>query len=320
MQRQFSHLWVSVLLLFFALEIPTAAAVRIEKNVYLIPGAFPKDQQPDGNSVVLLAPKGLIVIDTGRHAAHTQKIIDFAKEHNNLVAAIINTHWHLDHIGGNVLLRNDYPAAQVYASDALQNALHGFLNDYRQNLRRAIEQAKPSDDVAAWRSEIYLIDAGDKLAPTQVVDKSGRKNIAGRKLSLHLEHAATAGDVWIEDPAIRIVISGDLVTLPVPFFDTACPKQWEDALNHIAAVRFKTLIPGHGKPMTPLQFDTYRRAFSSLLKCAASDQPNVTCTQQWLSNANDLIESDDRARAVPMLDYYLKSILRSPAEQSSYCH
>jgi hypothetical protein len=53
-------------------------ATAIGRDIYLIPGAFPEGQQPDGNSVVLLAPKGLVVIDTGRQATHTQQIVDFA--------------------------------------------------------------------------------------------------------------------------------------------------------------------------------------------------------------------------------------------------
>src|SRR5262245_24911617 len=156
--------------LFALCSFALAAPTPVGRDTYLIPGAFPKDQQPDGNSIVLAAPQGLVVVDTGRHTSHTQQIVDFAHSQNRPVVAIINTHWHLDHVGGNVMLRERYPDVRVYASDALQGALQGFLKNYREQLEQAISQAKEGQDVSAWRNEVGLIDAGAKLAPDQTIE------------------------------------------------------------------------------------------------------------------------------------------------------
>ena len=51
----------------------SAGAITAEPY-HLIPGAVPLDSGPDGNTIVLDAPKGLIVFDTGRHPEHAQKI------------------------------------------------------------------------------------------------------------------------------------------------------------------------------------------------------------------------------------------------------
>ena len=40
---------------------------EVAADTYFIPGAVPADRGPDGNTVVLVAPAGLIAIDTGRH-------------------------------------------------------------------------------------------------------------------------------------------------------------------------------------------------------------------------------------------------------------
>ncbi len=56
-----------------------ADVVPIAPGVDLIPGAFVPNGQPDGNSVIFRAPEGLVVMDTGRHVEHTQKILDYAK-------------------------------------------------------------------------------------------------------------------------------------------------------------------------------------------------------------------------------------------------
>src|SRR5262245_54784443 len=116
-------------------------ATQIVRGTYLIRGEFPEGAQPDGNSIVLLAPQGVVVIDTGRHAAHTQRIVELANAQRRSVTAIINTHWHLDHIGGNALLHDAFPAVTVYASDAFSGARQGFLRDYRAQLEQAIAQA-----------------------------------------------------------------------------------------------------------------------------------------------------------------------------------
>ena len=81
------------------------------------------------------------------------------------------------------------------------------------------------------------------------------ERIAGRRLQVNLApFAATEGDVWLYDPASRLLVAGDLVVTEVPFMDTACAEGWRRALDAIAATPFTTLIPGHGDPMTHEQF------------------------------------------------------------------
>ena len=109
-------------------------ASQLAPGVDLIPGTFVAGTQPDGNTVVFTAADGLVVFDTGRHPAHTQQIVDFANAAKKPVVAIVNSHWHLDHVGGNVLLRETYPGVRVYASGAIEGAMHGFLADYHKQL------------------------------------------------------------------------------------------------------------------------------------------------------------------------------------------
>ena len=78
------------------LALAGCAAARPQAPAYhLIRGAVPADKGPDGNTIILDAPDGLIVVDTGRHPEHAQAILDYAKEKHRPIAAIVNTHWHL---------------------------------------------------------------------------------------------------------------------------------------------------------------------------------------------------------------------------------
>ena len=55
------------------------ASPQLTASYHLISGAVPLDKGPDGNSVFLDAPKGLILVDTGRHPAHSAKLLAYAK-------------------------------------------------------------------------------------------------------------------------------------------------------------------------------------------------------------------------------------------------
>jgi len=267
-----------------------AAASLIAPGTYLIEGEATPNRQPDGNSVIIAAPNGLIVFDTGRHREHTQQILDFAHAQNQPIAAIINSHWHLDHVGGNPQLRTAFPDIRVYASSAIDGARAGFLADYRAHLVTAIaESANDPDSQKNMRAEIALIDQGPALGPTDVITKSERLTIAGRALQLHLEsHAVTAGDVWVFDPETRVLLAGDLVTLPAPFFESACPTRWRDSLAHLAKSPFDWLVPGHGAPMHRPEFTAYRKAFDDLLECAAGEATKGTCVEGW-----DIVRRDN---------------------------
>ena len=123
--------------------------------------------------------------------------------------------------------------------------------------------------------------------------------------------AATAGDVWLFDPASATLAAGDLVTLPVPFLDTACPQGWSEALKALAATPFQQLVPGHGPVLSSAEFRRYQAAYDGLLACAASDASVTDCAQGWTNALEGLIAEADKPRVAPMLDYYFKSRLRA---------
>jgi glyoxylase-like metal-dependent hydrolase (beta-lactamase superfamily II) len=295
---------------------PAPPATSIAPGVEVIFGTLPEGRQPDGNSVIFTTPGGLIVMDTGRHAEHTQQILDFAARAERPIVAIINSHWHLDHIGGNSRIRTAFPNAHIYASTALRGAMQGFLSDYRLDLEGAIKQMPDDPQVPQWRDELAIIAEAPRSLADEPIESSGIRVIGGRKLDIHLEkNAVTAGDVWLLDPTTQVLASGDLVTLPVPFLDTACPQGWKSALENISHVSFKVLVPGHGAPMQRTAFETYRRAYGNLLTCAAApENPDATCVDGWEHDAGKLISDVDEKRVRKMIGYYVTNSLRGKAE------
>lgn len=288
----------------------------------VIPGGWERGHGPDGNSVLIDAPQGLIVVDTGRHPAHQGAILAAARRRGQPIAAIVNTHWHLDHSGGNAEIRSRFPGIPIVASDAVDGALKGFLPRSRAGAEALLASGKaPPDQVTEIRGDMAAMDDPANLRPTEVVTRSGPMTIAGRGLQMHLEpFAATAGDVWVYVPEARLAIAGDLVVGLTPFMDTACPEGWRAALGHIAAAPFRTLVPGHGEIMTRAQFGRWRRAFDALLDCAAGSASRQTCIDGWMRDAALFIADADKARVPGMIGYYIDTRLRaSPPEKARYC-
>lgn len=295
------------------------AATELAPGIRLIPGAFVPGRQPDGNSVVIAAPGGLIVIDTGRHPEHARAILEAAKAEGRPVVAVVNTHWHLDHVGGNPRLRSAYPALTVYASAAFEGARTGFLARYRKQLEQLIAETTDATAQEPYRAELARLDAGAALGPDDLVRATGERTIAGRRLVVGLEGpAVTAGDVWVFDPASGVLVAGDLVTLPVPLFDTACPDGWKAALERLAAVDFKLLVPGHGAPMDRAGFERYRSAFERLLACGASDAADPACIDGWMRDAGRLVPAGEREFARTLAGYYV-GVLRDGEQVRALC-
>jgi len=295
------------------------AAAELAPGIRLVPGAFVPGRQPDGNSVLIAAPGGVIVIDTGRHPEHARAIVEAVRAEGRPVVAVINTHWHLDHVGGNPRLRSAYPALTVHASAAFEGARTGFLARYRKQLEQLIAGTTDAEAQQPFRAELALLDAGAALGPDEVVRATGERTVAGRRLVVGLEGpAVTAGDVWVFDPASGVLVAGDLVTLPVPLFDTACPEGWKAALGRLAAVGFTLLVPGHGSPMDRAGFARYRSAFERLLACAASGAADPACIDGWLRDAGPLIPAGEREFARTLAGYYV-GVLRDGEQVRALC-
>ncbi|MFI4930675.1 MAG: MBL fold metallo-hydrolase [Burkholderiales bacterium] len=313
-QRRWARFGCAMALLWQAAVM--AQPRLLEPGVEWLPGSFQPGMQPDGNSVLIEAPDGWIVVDSGRSPAHAQALLERIRASGKPLRTIVNTHWHLDHISGNRALRSAYPQARVMASDAILAARTGFLADYRRQLLDELAK-HPSQDAqrSAWQREVDVIDDAAASSPDVVINERATLELAGLGLSIGVQRdAVTAGDVWVYEPNSQVLAVGDLVTLPAPLFDTACPEQWAAALERISTIRFRWLVPGHGEPMGRGQFVIYRESYDRLLRCAASNAPAAQCVDGWLRDAGGLFARDQQPLARSLLSYYFDQKLRAPRE------
>ncbi len=302
------------ILLALSLFCAAAQAQQIlASDVILVPGGFEAGRQPDGNSLLLKGSEGWLLIDSGRHRAHTEAALKAA---GGQVRAVLNTHWHLDHLGGNAWLRSQQPGLEVWASPAVARALaaDGWLDRYRRQLAEALPTAPP-EQAAVMRVDQDLLNQAVALRPDHEVKSAATLTLAGRQLKVGVETAVSGGDLWVLDKASGTLAAGDLVTLPVPFMDTACPPAWREALARISAQPFKQLVPGHGPVMSRADFERWRGGFEALLDCSDQGLHPAACAAVWRSRVDAWLDDAGRARVSGMLGYYSKTLLQAAPEQ-----
>jgi len=303
-------------------SVVAPAPRQVATGVWLVPGGIPPNRQPDGNSVLFDGPAGLVVVDTGRHSWQREAIVALARSQQKKIVAIVNTHWHLDHVSGNPDLRTAYPGLRVYASDAIDAALAGFFpSSVRDSTAYLDDPQVPQETRDDIRGDLLTIRNGAALRPDEVISTSGQMKLGGRPLRVNLAHdAATAGDVWLYDAKTRVAVLGDLVTLPAPFLDTACPEGWQAALRQVAATPFEVAIPGHGGLLTRAQFLLYQAAFGAFISCSNSARPQDECATAWTDSIRTLLADDPREQqqAHGMAAYYI-GLLRANGGRSKYC-
>ena len=228
----------------FLTAIPTLAqqdfsnveikATRVKGNIYMLNGT-------GGNVGVSLGEDGVLIVDD-KFAPLADKIRAALKSvGGGDLKFILNTHWHGDHTGGNVVFG---PEAPIIAHTNVRKRLIGELTAAGRNAQPA-----PKD---AW--------------PLITFDESLSVHFNGEEIrAMHFPRGHTDGDSVIFFTTSNVVHMGDdFFTGRFPFVDLASGGDVEGLKNNIASVISKlptdvTIIPGHG-PISKLEdLKTYHR-------------------------------------------------------------
>lgn len=228
----------------------------------LVPGA-----PAIGNSTFIIGASDVIVVDSGFSRSAGGVILAALRQITNKpVSTVINTHWHGDHIFGNQVFKQAFPAARFVAHPETRVGIITGEIDYRTANRPKVEarlvelkaRTAPTDaekrELA--RSE-WQIDAwqGDYVLPDVLVEHRLTLMQGDRKIEVqHLGLANTKGDLVVYLPAEKIAISGDIAITPVPFAFFSSPRSWIRTLDRLAAIDADTIVPGHGRPQTDQRF------------------------------------------------------------------
>lgn len=237
------------------------SAVQLATDVYAFIGKTEDFSTDNGGNIVntafIVAPQGVIVIDTGPSQRYGQQMRRaIAAITAKPIALVINTHHHPDHFLGNQAFA-DVPIAALAET---RNGIAADGNAFAENLFRM------SGD---WMKGTEVQLPGKTLS-------AGVVEVAGRSLRLVALDGHTGADLVIVDATSGVVFAGDLAfngrAPTTPHADVA---HWLKALDQLEALTreagFKVLLPGHGAPTGDAAPIRQTRAWLTWLSAAMRD-------------------------------------------------
>lgn len=211
----------------------TSPLQTLAPGVHFLPGAV--------NSVVLEDGQGgALLVDTGLDDSHARKLLRALEGMGLTPTAILNTHSHADHHGGNAFLLKRFPGLEVYAPP-LEAAI------IREPILEPLSLfgARPPRDL---QTKFLLAPA----SPARPLPDTGPVRLGGVEVEL-LDVAGHAmgmvavrvGDVLYAADALFGPDS--LGKHPLTFCaDSRLQKEAAARLGELAGVRL--VLPGHGEP------------------------------------------------------------------------
>lgn len=210
-------------------------ATKVSGNVYMLEGA-------GGNIGVSVGDDGILIVDD-QYAPIADKIRASLKEigADKKLRFILNTHWHGDHTGGNVVFG---PEAPIIAHDNVRKRMSTEQKSefFKRTTPAAPKEALP---VVTFNQNLTVHFNGEEIR------------------AIHYPHGHTDGDSVIFFTSSNVVHLGDnFFAGRFPFVDLDSGGNVEGLTKNIGEIIEKIpagakLIPGHGPLSTIDDLKTY---------------------------------------------------------------
>ncbi|HSM84500.1 MAG TPA: MBL fold metallo-hydrolase, partial [Candidatus Limnocylindrales bacterium] len=208
---------------------PDFTLKKVGDGVYAAIGA--DGGKAGSNAGFIVGENGVVVVDTFEDVAPARDLLaDIRKVTNLPIRFVVNTHYHLDHTGGNAVF------AGAGATILAQRNLRGWL--HTENMKFFGPNPKPE---AKARVEALVLP--DMVYKDAVDIYLGQRVVQVRYMLGH-----TGGDSVVSVPDANVVFSGDLVWQKhLPNLIDATTDAWIKSLDELMAQHSSaTFVSGHG--------------------------------------------------------------------------
>jgi cyclase len=252
----------AVVLILGLFSIPALGADTPDFNVKKIADGVYAAVSPDrskagSNAGFIVGANGVVVVDSFLGAGPAKELVDEIRKVSNLpIRYVVNTHYHLDHTGGNAVF------AEAGANIVAHRNVRAWLRT--ENLKFFGATPKPEDQVrveALVLPDIVYSDAVDIYL--------GARLVQVRSMPGH-----TGGDSVVLVPDANVVFAGDLFWQHhLPNLIDASTQFWVETLNKLLADHpSATFVSGHGDVATAAGVRDFRDYLNSLRMQVAKAQ------------------------------------------------
>lgn len=249
----------------------------------------------NGNSLVIINETDVVVVDSNIFPSQARTVLaEIRRLTNKPVRYVVNTHHHSDHIYGNQVYAEAFPGVEFIAHANMRedfeklvpSGFKEFLASTKKTLEtgplmlqsgkkeNGTEMTEPERASLTRRLELFrnIMPDLEEIRPTGpgvTMEKELRLFRSGREIRImHLGRGHTRGDLVVYLPKEKILATGDLLVLPVPF---ATESQellpWVETVKRLKELDVLTIIPGHGPIQKDAQYaDLVIAMFESVLK------------------------------------------------------
>lgn len=189
-----------------------------------------------GNTTMLVTNEGVVLVDDKFPVDVDNIVGEVKKVTSQPIKYVVNTHYHMDHSGGNAKLQS--MGAQIVAS--------------RQSRRYQVDGNQPglANVVFDNRSDIWL---------------------GGKHVELfYFGRSHTGGDIVAYFPAQRVLSAGDMFTYGdatpelVDYAGGGSAKDWTQTIDGALRLNFDQVVPGHGVVTTKAEMQKFRESTITL--------------------------------------------------------
>lgn len=231
------------------------------------------------NSTAIITDCGVILFDTATRPSSASLILAQLRTITaRPVEIVINSHAHPDHWSGTEAFAKAFPGLTVIASEQTDRFMHLMapvwsrrISDQVVAKREAVALEKasgklpdgsplPADQLA--QDERDLVDLASlaqeqarltRVYPTIVYRDRLRLTRCGTAIELTAMTGDQDGTTVAYLPHDKVLLTGDLVSYPMPYLNTRPSRQLE-SLRAIDGMDFALLVPGHGPAMRDHRF------------------------------------------------------------------
>jgi glyoxylase-like metal-dependent hydrolase (beta-lactamase superfamily II) len=301
----------------------------------------------ESNSMFIVGEDDVIIVDAQSSVSRTLETLAALRRITpKPVRAVINTHWHDDHVFGNRVYRDSFPGVQFIAHvasaedlaatglasraefDANRAGTRDFLTDLVAKNQSFAGGPLSDDERASHIAASELVaDYGRTPAghipqpPTTLIRDSLNLRQGSRVIRvLFLGRGHSRGDLVVHLPAERIIAAGDLVMAPVQFVGTTSfPADFAETVDKLVALQPARIVPGHGPVLTGVD---HARLISRLLRSLTDQVRAARGRGETLEQVKRSVFLDEFSRAFAGDSQILKILfsyyVTTPAVQRAY--
>ncbi|MES2442010.1 MAG: MBL fold metallo-hydrolase [Pseudomonadota bacterium] len=222
-----------------------------------------------GNVLVVPAPEGALIVDDERPADYPEIVAAVAKLSPVPVRTVVDTHWHLDHSGGNEAFARAGATIVAQREVRVRRSADQFMPAYNRTIPAAAPEALPS---------VVFDETLDLPAGSETVELR------------HAPHAHTDGDTIVRLKNANVIHMGDIYFNGIwPFIDTASGGGIGGLIaavdQALALADAKTVIvPGHGPIATRADLARYRDMLADVRERVRSERAAGQTLEQVLAS------------------------------------